>query len=212
MAEKTLQEYRKFDSCIVADALHQHGIDGIVDGMAPANPSHTAVGLATPINFERVDDSEENSNFPYAMLEALDTNRMMVIDGISDTISCWGGRASMLADNAGASGIVVNGGYRDINEIREGTFPVFGTGHTPRTGQRRVRVSAVGDPVSISGVNISEDDIIVADSTGVVVVPYDMTGEVLQTADKILAEELLLEKKIEYGATVEDLRKESHDF
>ena len=118
----------------------------------------------------------------------------------------------MLAANAGVNGVVINGGCRDIAEIRESDLPVFSTGHTPRTGQRRVRVSSVDEPITVSGIDVSSGDIVVADATGVVVVPRDVAGEVLQTADEIFSREALLEAKIENGASVDDLQKKQYEF
>jgi regulator of RNase E activity RraA len=211
MADALLDQYRKFDSCVVTDALDDHDVDGVVDGPTPTNPEHAAVGLATPMAFEPLED-DANANFPYAMLGALDPDRMLVFDGVTDDVSHWGGRASTLAANVGVNGLVVDGGFRDVDEIRRGDFPVFGTGRTPRTGRGRVRTASIDDPVEIDGVTVEPDDVVVADATGVVVVPEDLAGAVLETAEEILAEELLLEAKIDHGASVADLQEKSHDF
>lgn len=47
---------------------------------------------------------------------------------------------------------------------------------------------------STEGVTVRTDDLVVADATGVVIVPGDEVGAVAETAEKMLDEELLIEK------------------
>jgi regulator of RNase E activity RraA len=207
-----LARYRLFDTSVVSDALDDYGIDGVIQGLAPANPAFTAVGRARPMRFERVDDPDGTAtNFPYAMLERLASDDVFVVDGVEDC-SAWGGNASELAAAAGLAGVVVDGGYRDVPDVRESSVPVFGATPTPRTGQRRVRVESVDDPVEIRGVGVEPDDVVVADATGVVVVPSGVAADVADAAEAALAEELLLEEKIAAGASVADLRGDAHEF
>jgi 4-hydroxy-4-methyl-2-oxoglutarate aldolase len=64
----------------------------------------------------------------------------------------------------------------------------------------------------VGGVSVSPDDVIVADGTGVAVVPADSAAAVADTAEEILAEELLIERKIANGATVAELEREGREF
>ena len=212
MASSITDVYSMFDTSIVSDALDKHDIDGVITGLPPAAPDQTTGGRAHTMRFELVDDPGERTNFPYAMLNELREDRVLVIDGVGPDISCWGGNASRLAENAGVAGMVIDGGYRDIPEIRDGSFPVFARQPTPKSGQRRLTVEAVGEPLEIDGVTVNPDDLVVADATGVVVVPAEKAAEVAETAEATLREELLVERKIETGATVADLQGDDHEF
>lgn len=212
MESSVTDVFSMFDTSVVSDALDDHDIDGVVNGLPPAEPSQRAVGLAHTMRFELVDDSGEKTNFPYAMLNELIADRILVIEGVGPEISCWGGNASRLAENAGVAGIVIDGGYRDVPEIRAGSFPVFARAPTPKSGQRRLAVEAVGEPVEIDGVEVAPDDVIVADATGVVVVPAAEAAAVAETAEETLREEHLVETKIDHGATVADLQQNDHEF
>lgn len=212
MTSSITQVFAMFDTSVVSDALDEHGIDGVIDGISPADPDQTVVGRAHTMRFEEAETQDEETNFPYAMLHELVENHVLVIDGVGPDISCWGGNASRLAENAGVNGIVVDGGYRDVPEIRAGTFPVFGRAPTPKTGQRRVTVEEIGEPLDIDGVTVRPDDLIVADATGIVVVPADDAEAIASTAEKTLREELLVEEKIENGASVSDLQRDDHEF
>lgn len=205
-----LARYRALDTGIVSDALDQHDVDGVIQGLRPAHPDHVAVGYARPMRFERV-ETDDATNFPYAMLERLDDDRVFVIDS-DEEVSSWGGNASKLADVAGLAGVVVDGAYRDAPDVRRTAVGVFGAARTPKTGQRRVRIATVDDPVTVRGVTVHADDVVVADATGVVVVPRERAEAVADTAETILGEELLLERKIASGATIDDLRADDHEF
>lgn len=208
-----LDRYRLFDTSLVSDALDAHGHDGVIQGLAPAHPDFVAVGRANPMRFERVEGGrrEAATNFPYAMLDRLAADEVFVIDGVDDC-SAWGGNASKLAAAAGLAGVVVDGGYRDVPDLRAEGLPVFGATPTPQTGQRRVTVEGVGEAVEIRGVTVEPGDVVVADATGVVVVPADEAEAVADTAEATLGEELLLEAKIDAGASVADLRDDAHEF
>lgn len=215
MSQSVTDVFELFDTSIVSDALDRHGIDGVINGIPPAHPDQSAVGRAHTVQLENVGSADEpkaDTNFPYAMLNELVRDRVLVLDGAGPELSCWGGNASRLAANAGMNGIVVDGGYRDIAEVRTGSLPVFGRAPTPKTGQRRLTIEAIGEPVEIDGVTVAPDDLIVADATGIVAIPAGNVTEVAETAEEILREELLVEKKIESGAAVSDLESDEHDF
>ncbi|WP_238532953.1 RraA family protein [Halalkalicoccus jeotgali] len=201
-----------FDTSVVSDALDKYDIDGVITGLPPAESGQTAVGRAHTMRFEWADNPGKQTNFPYTMLNELLNDRVLVIDGVSPDISCWGGNASRLAENAGVSGVVINGGYRDIPEICEGAFPVFARQPTPKSGQYRLTVESIGEPLEIDGVVVNPEDLIIADATGVVVVPAENAVDVAETAEITLREELLVERKIENGATVTDLQSNDHEF
>ena len=202
-----------FDTPTVADAMDEHGLDGVLTGFETPDQSWVAVGRADTVRLEPAPDpGAAATNFPFAMLSELTADRVLVVSGADPTVSCWGGNASRLAAAAGTNGVVVDGGYRDAPAVGDGAVPVFGRARTPRSGQRRVTIAETGDPVTVDGVEIAPDDVIVADPTGVVVVPADEARAVAETAEEILAEERLLEAKIANGATVADLQTDGHSF
>lgn len=204
--------FASFDTSIVADALDEHGIDGVVTGIDPVQPARTAVGRAHTLRLREANEAGSQTNFPYAMLRELTKDRVLVLDGGPPDVSCWGGNATRLAANAGVGGVVVDGGFRDVSEIRDVAVPVFGRSRTPKTGQRRLTVDRVGEPVEIGDVTVAPNDLVVADATGIVVVPDDAVAAVADTAETLLGEELLISEKIASGATVEDLERDDHEF
>jgi 4-hydroxy-4-methyl-2-oxoglutarate aldolase len=203
-----------FDGCdtsIVSDAMDEHGLDGVVTGLPPAAPDQTAVGRARPVRFERA-RGEGLTNFPFDMLDAIAADELFVIDGVSPAISCWGGQASELAAGSGMAGAVIDGGYRDVPDVRGGEFPVFGRQATPKSGQGRVRVASTDEPVTLDDVRVTPGDVVVADATGVVVVPAEHEAVVAETAAEILDEEGDLAEKVAQGADIGDIRADHDRF
>lgn len=206
-----LATFRECDTSLVSDAMDEHGIDGVVTGIPPVAPDHRAVGRARPLRFERV-RGEGTTNFPHAMLEALAAGEVLVVRGVSSDVSCWGGQASRLAENAGVEGVVIDGGYRDAPEVREGPFPVFGRRPTPRSGQRRVRVASTDGAVTIDGVRVAPGDAVLADATGVVVVPAEHERRVAESAAGLLEAESDLAERVDAGEDLDSIREDHEQF
>lgn len=206
------QAFEVCSTSVVSDALDEVDMDAdrVVSGIAPVDPDWHAVGWALPLRFEPAAEPGAPTNFPFAMLEALARGAMFVIDGATPDLSCWGGMASRLANRAEMAGVVIDGGYRDVLEIRDAEFPVFGRQPTPKSSQRRVDVAAVGDPVTIAGVTVHPADVVIADATGVVVVPGDAVEAVADAVSTIREEESALDEEIASGLDLDTL-EERHD-
>ena len=80
----------------------------------------------------------------------------------------------------GLAGAVIDGAARDIEEISRLGFPVYSRSVSPATVVGRFISTAMQVPVRCGGVLVRPGDYIVGDSDGVVVVPMDKVGEVLE--------------------------------
>jgi regulator of RNase E activity RraA len=80
----------------------------------------------------------------------------------------------------GLAGMVIDGGARDVEELEEIGFPVWSRSQTPATSVGRYIPVARNVPVSCGGVTVRTGDWIVADKTGVVVVPVESLAQVLK--------------------------------
>ena len=80
----------------------------------------------------------------------------------------------------GLAGMVIDGGARDIEELEEIGFPVWSRSQTPATSVGRYVPVAKNGPVTCGGVLVRPGDWIVADKTGVVVVPTEFLPQVLK--------------------------------
>ncbi len=99
-----------------------------------------------------------------------------------------GGNVCAVAQRRGIAGFVVDGVIRDVGEVREAGFPVFGRGVVPIPGVKKA-VLPLNERVRCGGVAVDPGDVVVADEDGVVVVPGARRAEVLAGARERLAKE-----------------------
>jgi len=111
--------------------------------------------------------------------------RTRVIPG---TDSLWALEQALKSGHVGA---VLDGGIRDLTEIRRDYgFPVYARDVSPGTTLGRYRTVASQVPVRVGGIMVHPGDIVVGDVDGVVVVPHAQAAEVLAMAQEIDSREL----------------------
>jgi regulator of RNase E activity RraA len=108
-----------------------------------------------------------------------------VIDGCGLTRSAMlGGRAAYKAQRYGASGIVVNAGLRDVDELEELGIPVHGIGRSLAPSEGKYMCIGINEPVVIEGVLIRPGDWLVADKSGICVIPQELLMRALELAEE----------------------------
>lgn len=113
------------------------------------------------------------------------------IAGGEAEVAVWGGLMTAGAVANRHAGAVLDGGVRDLTEIRRDYgFPVYARSVSPGTTLGRFKTVASQVPVCVGGIVVHPGDIIVGDIDGVVVVPKAKAAEVLAMAQDIDAREL----------------------
>jgi 4-hydroxy-4-methyl-2-oxoglutarate aldolase len=113
------------------------------------------------------------------------------IMGGEPDVAVWGGLMTAGAVANGHAGAVLDGGVRDLVEIRRDYgFPVYARSVSPGTTLGRYKTVASQVPVQVGGILVHPGDLVVGDVDGVVVVPRAQAEAVLAMAQEIDAREL----------------------
>jgi 4-hydroxy-4-methyl-2-oxoglutarate aldolase len=124
----------------------------------------------------------------------------VIVSQPNDHISAHIGELS--AESAkfrGARGAVIDGGARDIDYILRLGFPVFCRYRTPRDIVGRWKLVSYGNAITIGGVRVQRGDFVVGDKDGVLVIPQEITLEVLERSEEVVGTENHVRKAILEG-------------
>jgi regulator of RNase E activity RraA len=187
--EALLDSYRHVEVASVSDALEQ--LTGrkmyLSHKMQPIFPAKFA-GFALTVKLSK-DEGNKDPAALSGMLAAIDQGSqnsvwVMVVEDGADTAG-MGGLMGTAMSARGYSGAIIDGGVRDVGQLRKIGFPVFATGIVPSTSVRHYRFAGAEIPVTCDGVEVNPGDIVAADADGVVIVPRAKAKEVLALAQEM---------------------------
>jgi regulator of RNase E activity RraA len=184
-----------------SDALDELAIGGVLQGITQRSGSGRMCGFAVTARQlpGRLGDFEKSDFAVGRLVAAAGPGKVLMVDVGGAPVSTLGGLASLAASKQGASGVVIDGGCRDIDEIRATKLWLASRWVVPTTGKRRLKLQPLGETVSIGGIEVSQGDLVVGDETGIVVVPRAKLLEVLQRAERIVAVDERVEAAIRAG-------------
>jgi regulator of RNase E activity RraA len=131
---------------------------------------------------------------------------VLVVDRLGDDRhACWGGGVTVAAKAAGAKAGVVDGPCTDLTEIKDSDFPMWCRGLAPITTRLYDLGGRLNKPVSCGGVAVMPGDVILADESGVLVLPRDEAEAEADAAIARQARGLESQDKVKAGAKLGEL-------
>jgi 4-hydroxy-4-methyl-2-oxoglutarate aldolase len=207
-----LSRFKDVSAAILSDVLDSLGLMGqaMRPFMRPLDEAGVLIGRARTGLYMPVYETRTNEN-PYeleiALVDDLHPGDVPVLacNGPTNRLAPWGELLSTAAKVRGAAGCVTDGLVRDVRQIRALSFPVFHGGIGPLDTKGRGRMVERDTPVECAGVRVVSGDIVFGDADGVVVIPQDRAGEVLERAHKKLTGENHTRAELEQGSLLGDV-------
>jgi 4-hydroxy-4-methyl-2-oxoglutarate aldolase len=210
-----LERLARLDSAALSDALDRQGLSGVVEGVKPLTTEKTISGRVTTVKLARIADlpaDKPKRHLASSAIEAGDRDTIIVIENLTgENTACWGGTLSLAAVLRGIGGVVVEGFVRDLDEARGLDFAVYGRGSTPRASRGRIGEMGWNEPIMLGNVRIEAHDYILADQTGVAIIPVAHIEATLAIAEEIVAREALMAASLRAGHEVSVVMEASYE-
>jgi len=201
--EELAERYQKLYTPAIADVLDEKGLchQILPPGIQPLAPSMRVAGPALTV--KGAPTTVHKDEYFQPLLQAylaMEPGVIAVYDTSADQMAAhWGELVSTAASVKGCGGAVIDGGVRDVDRIIEMGFPVFARYRSPADIRGRWRYVEVGGPIRIGEVVVQPGDFVVGDANGVVVVPKELTVEILLETEAVVETENKIRQELRAG-------------
>lgn len=206
MPEPLINRLEQLDTTTVSDALDFLGLAGATVGLRPLWACPRIAGRASTVQLGPKTGHAPTVHLISPVIAAIDSDdRILVIAGGIDGVSCWGDILANAAQTKGIRGTVIDGFARDIEANEAIGYPVYGRGATMVSARNRIVQLHAGQPIQVAGVTVAEGDYVIADRCGSVFVPAGRIVEVLDLAERIARRQDGMVQAVRAGRSVEDV-------
>ncbi|MEV4513362.1 4-carboxy-4-hydroxy-2-oxoadipate aldolase/oxaloacetate decarboxylase [Dactylosporangium sp. NPDC049525] len=137
-------------------------------------------------------------------LEHAEPGDVLVVDGGGEPFGYWGEVLAEAALARGVTGLVIDGGVRDVERLRDLPFPAFST-WTAIRGTVKHATGPIGAPLPLGAVTVYRGDMIVADADGIVALPAAELARITAAAEARASAESEYLRRIRAGASTMDI-------
>ena len=205
-----LDRLAALDTNTVSDALDFLGLKGATTGLRPLWNCPKIVGRASTVLLGPKGDNLPTVHLITPVVERIDSDdRVLVIAGGLEGISCWGDTLANAAVSKRVRGTVIDGFSRDIDGNASIGYPVFGRGVTMISARNRVVQIDSAVTITVAGVEVSEDDYVIADNCGTVFVPQAAIEQVVTIGERITRRQNAMVDAVRAGRSVADVMHDS---
>ena len=205
---ETSQRYLRLYTGAIADMLDKHGcrrqvlpnyITPFTSANRVAGPAFTGQGY--PCASEANDDTQTR----LGMLDSITPGTVSVwACGGSMACAHWGEIMSTAARQRGGTGAVIDGGVRDLDFINAMQYPVFARFKSSASSIGRWDIKEYQVTIKIGDTVIHPGDFVFGDIDGVVIVPKDLTMEILAAAENVYERECGMREELRRGVSIKE--------
>jgi len=146
----------------------------------------------------------ESASTHFGVLQAMQKAKpgsVLVMDhGGRMDVSTFGGIMATTAQINGMAGVVVDGVTRDVDTFVEIKFPVYSRGASVATSRGRTMAYSINQMIQFGGLQVRPGDVVVADQSGVSIIPQERLDEVISLAVELNEKEAEMIKIMRTGA------------
>ena len=189
----------------IIDELLRHGTSTLCEAsglpcaldynIRPVWPGAAVAGPAYPLRCAPGDNLAI-----HIAVDAAPPGHVLVVDASGYVAGYWGEVLTVAAEARSITGIVIEGGLRDIDALERRKFPAFARGIGMR-GTVKHHAPSVGEPIVIAGISIAPGDLVVADTDGVLAIPQAHVARTLEGARTRTDKEAVTMKRLQAGET-----------
>jgi regulator of RNase E activity RraA len=186
--KKLKKRLSQLDTACICDATKRFRV--MDPGIRPVFDDIKMIGIARTVHCR--------SDFLSVIkaLQEAQEDEVLVIDAEGDKIAFAGELFATEAQRKKLAGIVIDGGCRDVRQIRKIQLPVYARYQTPMAGGAS-KIFKTQIPVQCGGISVSPGDIVFGDDDGIVVMNETEIKPILEAAESIQKIEETVMKKME---------------
>lgn len=200
---------------ILSDVLDELGIDGMLSSTFQPNFFEAKIfGKAKTLKVEKIKEGQ-NPNDIYKGLDlfcTIEKGDIIVVSNDIKELAYWGELNSNLAIRSGASGTIVDSVTRDNYQTKSLGYPVFSKGKYAKDIKNRGIVTGENVPIEIDGIKIKPGDWIFGDIDGIIVIPSEVSNEVISKAIITIENEKSIINDIAKGLDIKKIIKQYGNF
>lgn len=193
LTEAEIQAALSFGTATLYEAS---GVDCALDpGLRPAWRGAKLAGRAYTVRCHPSD----NLPIHHAMARA-EAGHVLVVDCGGVLAGYWGEVLAEAALARGLTGLVIDGGVRDVDQMEALGFPVFSRGICVRRTAKHSE-GLIDVPLTMAGVAISPGDLIVADVDGIIALSPPQVAATLEASARRMEKEEAIIARLRAGET-----------
>jgi 4-hydroxy-4-methyl-2-oxoglutarate aldolase len=198
--------FMKLYTGAISDILDKRGYRNQVlpNSITPSTIANRVAGVAfTGQGYPCADTAHDDTKTRLRILDSITPGTVSVWStGGSTDCAHWGEIMSTAVRQRGCTGAVVDGGVRDVDFVNAMNFPVFAKFKCSASSVGRWDITDCQVTIRIGNTIVHPGDFVFGDIDGVVIIPGDITMDVLMAAEEVYRRESGMREELRRGVSV----------
>lgn len=176
LSEELLDKLSAIEVATIGHFRHRGFVNKRLQPISPVKK--TIIGTAVTIAIPATD-----STLLHHSISVLRKGDFLIVDRLGDDRhACIGGGVALAIKTAGVVGVAIDGPCTDPDEIIDLDLPLWSSGISGITTRLNDLGGALNLPVSCGNVPVIAGDVVIADASGIVIIPRNEIEEVMEEA------------------------------